>query len=97
MIVMYYKDSDGIVVGHTASPGRVDIQKELEAWGPGISALEVSSYTKQPGKIRRVVNGQLIFEDNPVISTKAADRAAGKQELVKLGLTQAQVDALFGG
>lgn len=70
--VVYYRVSDGKVMGSTSAVlkengeyGKIDIQFELKSWGPGIAALEVSDDSPQVGKIRKVVNGSLIHEDDP--------------------------------
>lgn len=96
--VVYYKVSDGIVVGSTSSPRTVNVQAELNAWGAGIAALRVADDSLQRGKIRRVVNGRLVHEDDISTSNRIAARKAALDLLqASAGLTAEQMRLVFGG
>ena len=96
--VVYYRDSDGIVVGSTRAPNPVNIQAELNAWGAGISALRVADDSIQKGKLRRVVNGRLVHEDDISTNNRIAARKAALDLLqASAGLTDEQMRLVFGG
>lgn len=97
---VYYRDSDGVVIGSTTSEGRIDIAIELPHWGAGVSAIRAASVPRQIyGKRLRVVNASLIEEDDPEavakIEKSKKDRRDGINKLKDLGLTEDQIKALM--
>lgn len=100
--VVYYRDSDGKVIGHTTSHGRVNIEKELPHWGPGVSSLRVPSVNHEATKIFRVINGQLVSENDPdAISDNTNKKALARSAFMKLktitGLTNTEILVIFRG
>lgn len=99
MNVVYYRDSDGSVIGSTSSPGNVDTQMELTHWGAGVSALEVDSLPFEKFKKLKVAGGVLsLVDDTDALAKKQKndkDRADGIAKLKVLGLTDDQIKALI--
>lgn len=102
MTVVYYTTADGIVRGSTSSERELAIEFELSKWGTGHVALVVPSADLVEGKIRKVANGSLVYEDDlPYLARKAKrekDRKEGFDNL-KAGnpLTDDQIAILFRG
>ena len=102
MTVVYYTTADGIVRGSTSSEREVNVELELSHWGTGYAALVVPSADLVEGKIRKVVNGSLVYEDDlPYLARKAKrekDRREGLDNL-KAGkpITDDQIAVLFRG
>ena len=98
--VVYFKDSDGMVVGATIVPKEVNIDVELPHWGPGISALRVIALPPHDRlKKLKVVNGNLIQVVNQVVKDHdkklKKDKKDGRDKLKALGLTDDEMDALL--
>ena len=99
--VVFYRQSDGVVIGSHTSPGQINVEKELSGFGPGVSALK-ADYSYTPDMIATVSNGVLTQAPDPVAiankQKKLQDRADGLDSIKKkVGLTDDQLKALFGG
>lgn len=94
---LYYRISDGLVVGSTTSPGEVNAEQELSHYGSGHGYVK-GNPVDMSGKIRRVVGGKVITEPDPASDKIKLDRKNGMGKAVqKLGLSQDEAKALFGG
>ena len=104
MTVIYYRKSDGAMLG--SSEGKeLNILAEKSDWekdqGVEVGTLVLDSKPDLTDKIVTVANNQLVLRDDLIqISAKEkkkSDRQSGLNELKKLGLTDDQLKALFGG
>ena len=95
--VVYYRDSDGVVVGSSSVDGQIDVSAELVGWGPGVSFLEVRDPSIRTGFIRKVVGGQLIHEPDPVHQARAQkQRQAWDKIKLRLTLDDEEMKIMFG-
>lgn len=95
-----YSKPDGTVFAVTPVGDNYDIDAKAKEMGEGYSAIRVDSYPAiQPLKIRRAVNGSIVFEDDAEAIEKKAKleqgRASGIEKLRKIGLTDDEIKALI--
>ena len=100
MTVLYYRKLDGVILG-SCTGKQLDILKEKETWGNGVEALVLDSMPDLTDKIATVKNDQLVLKpDLDKIAKRnkfLKNKQDGLAELKKLGLTDDQLTALFGG
>lgn len=100
--VVYYRISDGKVVGSTTSQNEPNLEEELPHYGAGIAALRVdpSEADVRSGKLRKVTNGKLEHIDDADYLDKKEkldkDKKSGVNKLKDIGLTEDEIKALIG-
>lgn len=99
--VLYYRDSDGVVIGSTTSPNRVNADLELTNYDSGISYLRrAGSVQTGEGKILKVVNNSVVQEDDlEFIARRTSKRNLenlARAKLLVLGLTNDEIGVFIG-
>lgn len=95
--VVYYRESNGEVLGLSVG-NNLNIQSEKDSFGRGVGHLIVPTKPDLRDKTARVVNGNLIVEDDILFSNKKQKRSEALEALRSAtGLTVAQMKEIFGG
>ena len=104
-VIVIYRTSDQAVVGFVYPPHSVEMEienltkSELGGTPDDYATVTVSDaqWTKKGAQSVKITpQGKAVFQANPKVKARKAARKAGRKKLRQLGLTDDELEALFG-
>lgn len=90
---VYYRVSDGKVVNRRE--GNIDVERELQDYGPGFEAMEVDMLPEYQGDTLKVKNGKIEREPKEKVVNLVALSVMDKLKL--LNFTQEEAELILKG